>query len=173
MAYNQQPHATQPMQAGSRNYKNLPLVDGQREWSHGVFDCLAEPLTCIVSWFLPCVTYGRNRARYHALEANGAVSMDPMEGVISNETITYGVAQCFGCGGLIGMGGRGLTRSRYSIQGDQATDCLLACCCAPCSLTQESRELELEEQSLGHPGADFKMFMTPAGQQGQHGGPKA
>ncbi|KAJ7459857.1 PLAC8-domain-containing protein [Mycena latifolia] len=163
MAYNQQPRATQPMQAGgSRNAKNLPLVDGQREWSNGVFDCLADPLTCLVSWFLPCVSYGRNRARYQALE-NGAVSKDPMEGVIGNDTIMYGVAQCFGCGGLVGMGGRQLTRARYSIQGDGATDCLLACCCAPCSLTQESRELELEEQSLGHAGAGFSMFMTPQG----------
>ncbi|KAJ7863121.1 PLAC8-domain-containing protein [Mycena olivaceomarginata] len=157
MAYNQQPRATQPMQAGgSRNANNLPLVDGQREWSHGVFDCLADPLTCVVSWFLPCVSYGRNRAE-------GAVSKDPMEGVISNESIIYGVAHCFGAGGLIGMGGRAQTRGRYSIQGDGATDCLLSCCCAPCSLTQESREIELEEQSLGHPGAGFSMFMAPQG----------
>ncbi|KAF7314365.1 hypothetical protein MKEN_00909200 [Mycena kentingensis (nom. inval.)] len=163
MAYTQQPHATKPMSAGgNRNAMNLPMVDGQREWSHGVFDCLADPLTCVVSWFLPCVTYGRNRARYNALEQNGTVSNDPMEGVISNETIMYGVAQCFGCGGLIGMGGRAQTRGRYSIKGDGATDCLLACCCAPCSLTQESRELELEEQSLNHPGASFNMFMTQA-----------
>jgi len=149
------------MQAGgNRNANNLPIVDGQRDWSYGPFDCLADPLTCVVSWFLPCVSYGRNRARYQALE-NGAVSKDPMEGVISNDSIIYGVAHCFGCGGFIGMGGRGLTRSRYSLRGDQATDFALACCCAPCSLTQESREIELEEQSLGHPGAGFSMFMTP------------
>ncbi|KAJ7095871.1 PLAC8-domain-containing protein [Mycena belliarum] len=169
--YNQQPGATQPMQSsGARNAKNLPLVDGQREWSNGVFDCFADPLTCkfsstasgVVSWFLPCVSYGRNRARYQALE-NSSVSKDPMEGVVSNETIMYGAAQFCGCGGLIGMGGRQLTRSRYSIQGDGATDCLLSCFCAPCALTQESRELELEEQSLGHAGAGFSMFMPPQG----------
>ncbi|KAJ7780666.1 PLAC8-domain-containing protein [Mycena maculata] len=163
MAYNQQPRATQPMQAGgSRNANNLPMVDGQREWSYGVFDCLSDPLTCVVSWFFPCVSYGRNHARYMALE-NGAVSKDPVEGIISNESIIYGVAACFGCGGIIGMGGRQLTRSRYSIQGDNASDFLLACCCAPCSLTQQSREIELEEQSLGHPGAGFSMFMAPQG----------
>ncbi|KAJ7109729.1 hypothetical protein C8R43DRAFT_1042820 [Mycena crocata] len=123
MAYNQQPRSTQPMQVGgSRNAKNLPLVDGQREWTYGVFDCLADPLTCVVSWFLPCVSYGRNRARYAALENSGAVSKDPMEGVISNETIMYGVAQCFGCGGCIfGRTGREMTRGRYSIQGDAAS----------------------------------------------------
>ncbi|KAJ7644133.1 PLAC8-domain-containing protein [Roridomyces roridus] len=164
MAYNQQPHATQPMSAagGNRNANNVPMVDGQREWSHGIFDCLADPLTCLVSWFLPCVSYGRINARYQALEVNGVVSKDPMEGIISNESIMYGVAHCFGCGGLVGMGGRQMVRSRYAIRGDQASDCLLACCCAPCSLTQQSREIELEEQSLGHPGAGLSMFMTPA-----------
>jgi hypothetical protein len=82
-------------------------------------------------------------------------------------TTADGLAQCFGCGGIIGMGGRQLTRARYSIQGDGATDCLLACCCAPCSLTQESRELELEEQSLGHAGAGFSQFMAPQGGAGK------
>nr|GAT60279.1 predicted protein [Mycena chlorophos] len=162
MAYNQQPRVTQPMKAGgNRNALNLPFTDGEREWSRGVFTCLEDPLTCVVSWFLPCVSYGRNRARYNALEA-GNVSKDPMEGIISNESIIYGVAHCFGCGGLIGMGGRAQTRGRYAIRGDGATDFLLACCCAPCSLTQESRELELEEQSLDHPGAGFSMFMAPS-----------
>jgi len=164
MSYNQQPRATQPMQAGgSRNANNMPIVDGERDWSFGVFDCLSDPLTCVVSWFFPCVTYGRNMARYNALEQSGTISKDPMEGIISNESIMYGVAQCFGCGGLIGMGGRAMARSRYSIRGDQVSDCLLSCFCAPCSLTQVSREIELEEQSLGHAGAGFSQFMTPQG----------
>ncbi|KAF7351556.1 hypothetical protein MSAN_01588100 [Mycena sanguinolenta] len=158
MQYNQQPDATKPMQVGgSRNANNMPLVDGQREWSYDLFDCLADPLTCVVSWFLPCVSYGRNRARYNSLE-NGTVSKDPMEGIISNETIMYGVAH-----------GRAQTRGRYSIQGDPASDFFLACCCAPCSLTQESREIALEEQSLGHPGAGFSMFMPPPQSGAKHG----
>ncbi|KAJ6619427.1 PLAC8 family-domain-containing protein [Mycena sp. CBHHK59/15] len=161
------------MQAGgSRNAKNLPMVDGQREWSNDVFDCLADPLTCLVSWFLPCVSYGRLMARYQALENSVGpshhVCVDLTSYAIKADTHspTDGVAQCFGCGGLVGMGGRQLIRSRYAVRGDGATDCLLSCCCAPCALTQESREIELEEQSLGHPGAGFSMFTAPQGQGG-------
>jgi Cys-rich protein (TIGR01571 family) len=40
------------------------------------------------------------------------------------------------------------TRERYGIRGDAYGDCLTACFCRPCSLTQERREIELEEGSL-------------------------
>ncbi|KAJ7574875.1 PLAC8-domain-containing protein [Mycena floridula] len=169
MAYTQkQPGAVQGMQTTGdpKNANNMPFVDGEREWSNGTFDCFADPVTCLVSWFLPCVSYGRNRARYAALTDKGAVSTDPMEGVISDETIKYGVAHCFGCGWIFGMQGRAMTRGRYRIAGDGATDCFLSCCCAPCALTQESREIELEERALGHAGASLNMFLNQ-GQQGQ------
>ena len=39
-------------------------------------------------------------------------------------------------------------RERYGIRGDTYGDCLTAWCCRPCSLTQERREIELEEGSV-------------------------
>jgi Cys-rich protein (TIGR01571 family) len=39
-------------------------------------------------------------------------------------------------------------RERYGIRGDTYGDCLTAWCCRPCSLTQERREIELEEGSF-------------------------
>lgn len=67
------------------------------------------------------------------------------------------------------MGKRRDTRQRYSIEGSGGSDlyvlfalsnyllkliCLRSLCtwcCVPCALTQESREIELEEESLrGH-----------------------
>jgi Cys-rich protein (TIGR01571 family) len=49
------------------------------------------------------------------------------------------------------MGNRSGIRARYQIDGSGCGDCLTACCCTPCELTQGSRELELEEKSLGGP----------------------
>lgn len=43
---------------------------------------------------------------------------------------------------------RGNTRARYNIKGGGLGDCCTAFCCLPCDLTQESREIELEEQSF-------------------------
>jgi hypothetical protein len=39
-------------------------------------------------------------------------------------------------------------RERYNIRGDTVDDALAACCCSPCELTQQSREIELEEASF-------------------------
>ena len=47
------------------------------------------------------------------------------------------------------MESRNQTRFRYSIGGGGCTDdCGVPCCCAPCALTQEARELALEERSF-------------------------
>ena len=37
-------------------------------------------------------------------------------------------------------------RQRYEIRGNVVGDCLVSCCCVPCALTQERREIEAEEK---------------------------
>jgi len=39
-------------------------------------------------------------------------------------------------------------RERYGIRGAAFGDCLSSWCCRPCALTQERREIELEESSF-------------------------
>jgi Cys-rich protein (TIGR01571 family) len=46
-------------------------------------------------------------------------------------------------------GNRSDVRAHYSIRGDTPVDCLSSTFCRPCALTQESREIELEENSFG------------------------
>lgn len=46
------------------------------------------------------------------------------------------------------MGSRSDIRSRYDIRGEGFGDCLSSLFCRPCALTQERRELELEERSF-------------------------
>jgi Cys-rich protein (TIGR01571 family) len=43
---------------------------------------------------------------------------------------------------------RGNIRSRYNIRGGSMDDCLTSYCCRSCALTQERREIELEENSF-------------------------
>lgn len=43
---------------------------------------------------------------------------------------------------------RGQIRRRYHIRGEGWEDGLAACCCGPCGLVQESRELEAEERTF-------------------------
>ncbi|KAJ7048995.1 PLAC8-domain-containing protein [Mycena amicta] len=148
----EEPLATPAMEVslgGSRNFKGLPVVDGEREWSNGPFSCLGDPLTFAIAWFAPCFVYGRNRARTHTLETKGEVNLRPLDGLVSGDSALYCVAAVFGCSACVGMNGRGRTRRRYAIHGNGCGDCCISCCCSSCALTQESREIELEEQSLG------------------------
>lgn len=46
------------------------------------------------------------------------------------------------------MGSRLDIRNRYDIRGEGMEDCLASLFCRPCALTQERRELELEEGSF-------------------------
>ena len=46
------------------------------------------------------------------------------------------------------MGSRSDIRNRYDIRGEGIGDCLNSLLCRPCALTQERRELELEESSF-------------------------
>jgi len=46
------------------------------------------------------------------------------------------------------MGGRTDVRNRYDIRGGPVGDFFDSVCCLPCALTQESREIELEEKSF-------------------------
>jgi len=48
------------------------------------------------------------------------------------------------------IGQRTETRERYRIRGSAVGDCCAAYWCTSCALTQERREIELEEDSLRH-----------------------
>jgi len=148
---NQQPGATMTMdytKGGNRNAKNLPVnSSGKRNWSHGICGCCGACGTCCVAWFCPCITYGRNKKRIQSLEYEGRVETDP--GCCSCDCCLYGSLLAFaGLGCIFQMGTRGAARRRYHIKGNGCTDCLAACFCTPCDLTQVSREIDLEERSL-------------------------
>lgn len=48
---------------------------------------------------------------------------------------------------------RGDVRATYNLTGNGCKDCLCACCCAPCDLIQQDKEVEHREE-LGRPLLD-------------------
>nr|ATV82107.1 PLAC8 domain protein [Strobilurus tenacellus] len=151
--YSQQPMGTPQMsvQQGNRNAKNLPLHNGEREWSEGLCGCTDDCGTfCVACWF-PCISYGKNKRRVDHLNSKGYP--DPEHGGCCNsDCMVHGcLTGCLGLGWILQIGVRSNIRTRYSIKGGGCGDCMSAWCCAPCELTQGSREIELEEQSFsGH-----------------------
>lgn len=97
-------------------------------WSSGVFDCDQDCGSFILGWCCPCIQYGTNM---DILNKSG--SFGP--------ACSYCLLMCVGCQCFLGSSGRGHIRTRYGIAGDNAEDCMLHCCCVPCALSQEYREV--------------------------------
>ncbi|TEB31044.1 PLAC8-domain-containing protein [Coprinellus micaceus] len=143
------PQAPMMVQSGgNRNAKNLPVTAEGREWSNGLCSCCDEPGTCFVACCCPCITYGKVKQRYDHLQSHGTAHPDP--GCVSGDCFLHCVTAYCGVAFIFQMLNRGSIRGRYNIKGGGCGDLCTACCCTPCELVQESRELELEEQSLGH-----------------------
>jgi len=145
----QQPGAVPQMNAGgNRNVLNKPYdAQGHRDWSYGTFTCFDEPGTCLFSWCCSCFSYGKNMSRLKHLQANGHPHPQGGE-MVNSDCCTYAALLYCGCPCLVSMGGRKEIRGRYNIEG--GSDFLCSWCCFPCALTQESRELALEEHSFQH-----------------------
>ncbi|KAF8157207.1 PLAC8 family-domain-containing protein [Crassisporium funariophilum] len=134
--------------AGNRNVKNLPVGGDGREWSNGLCGCCGDFGTCLVACCCPCIIYGKVKNRYEHLNSKGYP--DPNKGgCCSSSCMVHGLLVWCGVGFIMQMMNRSSVRGRYNIKGGGCGDCCSAFCCTPCELTQESRELELEEQTYG------------------------
>tara|TARA_R110002003_G_scaffold111_17_gene9532 strand:- start:7776 stop:8000 length:225 start_codon:yes stop_codon:yes gene_type:complete len=60
---------------------------------------------------------------------------------------------------------RGDMRAKYHLNGNACTDCLCACCCTPCDVTQQDKESAFREQQnkplLTQPGKEGMMNYAP------------
>ncbi|KZV89636.1 PLAC8-domain-containing protein [Exidia glandulosa HHB12029] len=133
----------------NRNPKNLPYnSDGKREWSEGLCDCCGSCGVCCVATFFPCITYAKNKSRREYLGAHN--KPHPSGGDCCGcDCFLYACLTSFTClGWCLSISERTATRSRYSIKGNWCSSCMAVWCCLPCAMTQESREIELEERSL-------------------------
>ncbi|KAL5269915.1 hypothetical protein ACHWQZ_G003399 [Mnemiopsis leidyi] len=97
------------------------------DWTSPLFGCFDDIGTCIITWFVPCVTIGQNaEASGVASCVGGAVlSLIPIVNLICMVKI------------------RGAIREKYNIEGSPIKDCLLICFCGLCTITQEARELKV------------------------------
>ncbi|PPR07497.1 hypothetical protein CVT26_013466 [Gymnopilus dilepis] len=156
MSYTQQPTPNPGMTVGggggNRNVKNLPVGADGREWSEGLLDCFGDCGTFLLASFFPCITYSNVKRRYEHLNNRGYPDPEHGGSFCSSDCMVHGLLTFCGCGWVLQMGNRGSIRRRYNIEGGSCGDCCTAMCCTPCELTQESRELALEEESFGKQG---------------------
>ncbi|KAF8497555.1 PLAC8 family-domain-containing protein [Russula emetica] len=142
------PKNTQNSGGGNRNALRIPVMeDGLRGWSYDIFDCFADPRTCMcaLSSCCCCYAYSRNHRRFEHLERHGTPLREPVE-ACNRDCQWYCL---FGQAALALQAiSRYNVRRRYGIHGDAINDVLVSGCCHPCELVQEHREIQLEESSF-------------------------
>ncbi|KAI0286347.1 PLAC8 family-domain-containing protein [Russula brevipes] len=144
-----QPKGTAPMSVGgNRNALNCPIgPSGKRDWSYGLFDCFSAcGLCCFAAW-CPCIVYSKNRQRLRSLQHEGT----PLKGdgeTCDEHCCIHGGLTVLGYGWIMQIHTRAEVRERYGVDGSAVGDCFSAWCCRPCALTQERREIELEERNM-------------------------
>ncbi|KAL7410583.1 hypothetical protein BDY24DRAFT_344007, partial [Mrakia frigida] len=117
-------------------------------WSNPLFSCFKDVKTCCVACWCPCVTYASNKSRLQYLQTSNIPH--PHHGESMNgDCCAYGCLQVsFGLGWVLAFANRADIRNRYRIESTALNDLLTHWCCTPCALTQESREIELEEKFI-------------------------
>ncbi|ORY62849.1 hypothetical protein BCR35DRAFT_255452, partial [Leucosporidium creatinivorum] len=119
----------------------------EREWSHGLCECLEEPGRCIVGCCCPCIIYGKTARRLTALEETGEPTVERGElRCCSAGCVAYCLIQLTGCSWILDCLLRPRLRAHYSISGSLCGDCMITAFCASCARVQMAREVSGEEE---------------------------
>lgn len=94
------------------------------EWQHGLFGCFDNCFICVVTYFVPCYTYGKvAEAAGDSCLLCGLVFFVPIANIFFGATT------------------RGKIREMKGIEGSLLKDVLMIWCCGCCSLIQEAQEV--------------------------------
>ncbi|OWM76657.1 protein PLANT CADMIUM RESISTANCE 2-like [Punica granatum] len=134
-----------PMGAAAPMYTEMPSAppnfqppphqlqpESNGQWSVGLFDCFSDCGRCCISCWCPCITFGQ----ISEILDRGSSSC----GV--NGALYFLIAAVTGCACVYSCVYRTKMRQQYKLEGSSAEDFFVHCCCEPCSLTQQYRELE-------------------------------
>lgn len=104
----------------------------QVPWSTGLCDCLSDVENCCVTFWCPCITFGRI-----------AEIVDKGSSSCGQSGALYAVIACVtGCPCCYSCFYRSKMRQNYSLHESPCGDCLVHCFCESCALCQEYRELK-------------------------------
>ncbi|KAJ0974954.1 hypothetical protein J5N97_016919 [Dioscorea zingiberensis] len=99
------------------------------QWTSGLCHCCDDPANCLITCFCPCITFGQ----IAEIVSQGSISC-------ATSGTVYGLLVGLGC--LYSCFFRSKLRGQYDLEESPLPDCLVHCCCEPCALCQEYRELK-------------------------------
>ncbi|XP_076934290.1 protein PLANT CADMIUM RESISTANCE 2-like [Bidens hawaiensis] len=101
------------------------------QWSTGLCGCCSDVSTCCLTYWCPCVTFGRSAE----IVDMGATTCE-LQGIL------YFIMSASQFAWVYGWIYRFKMRQRYMLPEEPCNDCLVHCCCHACALCQEYRELK-------------------------------
>ncbi|KAH3764142.1 hypothetical protein Pelo_4017 [Pelomyxa schiedti] len=111
---------------------NFKDVRAAMTWRAKLFGCTEDTESCLFSWFLPCVQYGRN------VESLG-------EGIVGDRCqencCAYTALMLCGLSVIASCTQRVSVRNKYKIEGSSLVDFGLSYCCWCFVLSQNHREM--------------------------------
>jgi Cys-rich protein (TIGR01571 family) len=101
-------------------------------WTTGICGCCEEIESCCWAFWCPCVAFGRI---VEILDQGSTACL-------TGGAIFYLIHQHTCCGALYSCGYRTKLRQKYGLPEEPCNDCCTDCFCLPCSLAQQTRELQ-------------------------------
>ncbi|KAM0809815.1 putative PLAC8 family-domain-containing protein [Seiridium cardinale] len=126
---------------------NSASPDSARSWHNAFFGCFNPIDTCLVTWCLPCVTFGKT---HHRLRKDSNLGgYEP----VNTSCLLFCGSTCFGLHWIPIALQRADIREKYQLQGNCIVDIASACCCGCCDLIQQEKEsAHWESQSIDTAG---------------------
>ncbi|KAJ0037634.1 hypothetical protein Pint_22357 [Pistacia integerrima] len=113
-------------------------------WSSGLCDCCSDCSTCCLTFWCPCIVFGRIAEIVDKGSSSCGVS----------GALYFLISALTGCGCFYSCCYRSKMRQQYMLSESPCNDCLVHFCCEGCALVQEYRELKGRgfDMSLGWHG---------------------
>ncbi|CAF3096056.1 unnamed protein product [Rotaria socialis] len=103
----------------------------EQTWNESLFGCFKDVHVCCYGFWCCCCLYGENAEKIN----NRSKCL--------THCCMYSFMSLFGCCCLMHTVKRGQLRTKYNLEEDVCADCLMTCCCPPCAICQEAREIKV------------------------------
>jgi len=137
----------------------------KQDWRYKGSECCTPVSSCCLSCWCPCIIFGRTA---HRRKNQGSLDT---HSAFNGSCLAFCGLSCLGISFVLPMLSRGDMRAKYQLKGNACADCLCACCCQPCDLTQQDKEAQYREEQnkpmLAQPGKEGGMMYQAQQQQPQ------
>jgi len=134
---------------------NSKSPETAQTWHAALFGCFDPIDLCLMTWCLPCVTFGKT---HHRIHKNG--NLEGYEPVNTSCLLLCGSA-------FVGLSciplamQRAEVRNKYNLQGSCLGDIALTLCCGCCSLVQQEKEAAHREPLIA--GGNKQQYQASEG----------